>query len=144
VTDVNIAIFGGKKNFHVASAVRVLTLTVINYGELWLCFSAIYAANLSLLKNASQPQIQVSPWDALYFSGTTQLTIGYGDILPVDFGRAIALIQGWVSVMFALLILSKIIGIIPSLREGNPESLSLDPRVKKTDNVTEGAHTTSK
>jgi hypothetical protein len=144
VTDVNIAIFGGKKNFHVASAVRVLTLTVINYNELWLCFSAIYSANPSLLKIASQPQIQVSPWDALYFSGATQLTIGYGDILPVDFGRAIALIQGWVSIMFALLILSKIIGIIPSLREGNPESLSLDPRVKKIDNVTEGAHTKSK
>jgi len=144
LTNVDIAIFSAKRNFHIASAVRVLTLTVINYSELWLGFSAIYAANPTLLENASQPQIHISPWDALYFSGTTQLTIGYGDILPVGFGRAIALTQGWIGFMFALLILSKLIGIIPSLQEGDPESLSLDPRIKGTDNVAEGTHSSSK
>jgi potassium channel LctB len=139
LTNVDITIFSAKRNFHIASAIRVLTLTVINYGELWLCFSAIYAANPALLELSSQPLIRINPWGAIYFSGTTQLTIGYGDILPVGFGRAIALIQGWTGFMFALLILSKLIGIVPSLREGDLESLSLDPRIKRTDNAAKDA-----
>lgn len=114
-TNVDIAIFSSEKLPVIASAVRTLTLTLINYGELWLCFSGIYSANLGLLcftSTHAQPNI----WDAIYFSGTTQLTIGYGDIVPVASGRAVALVQGFLSYLFALMILGKLAGLVSPLR----------------------------
>jgi hypothetical protein len=114
-TNLDIAIFSSDRLPVVASAVRTLTLTLINYIELWLCFSGAYAANLGLLR-CTNPCSQLNIWDALYFSGTTQLTIGYGDIVPVALGRAVALAQGFFGYVFALLILSKLVGLVPSLR----------------------------
>ncbi|KAA3610794.1 MAG: GNAT family N-acetyltransferase [Planctomycetota bacterium] len=39
-------------------------------------------------------------WECAYFSLITQSTIGFGDVLPVGFGRIIASIQGLISVIF--------------------------------------------
>jgi hypothetical protein len=121
LSNTNIAIFRVAQNPTVASVLRILILTIVNNGELFLCFAGIYAANSHLLSSKSS-------WDALYFSGTTQLTVGYGDVLPKGWLRCVAVVQGWMGTMFALLILGRLVGIMPALREIGAGSPGEDSR----------------
>jgi len=120
--NTNIAIFRAAANPTVASMVRTLVLMIINNCELFLCFAGIYAAHSQLLSSKC-------PWDALYFSGTTQLTIGYGDVVPTRWLRGVAVIQGWLGMMFALLILGRLVGIMPALKEIGSDRLREDERL---------------
>ena len=124
ITNVNITIFRVVENHVVASVLRILVLTIINYAELFLCFAGIYAAHPYLLSSNC-------PWDAFYFSGTTQLTIGYGDILPTGWLRGVAVMQGWLGTMFALLILGRLVSIMPTLQEIKADGLREDGRFEK-------------
>ena len=124
LTNVNITIFCVAKNPVVASVLRILVLTIVNYAEIFLCFAGIYAAHSNLLSSKC-------PWDALYFSGITQLTIGYGDVLPTGWLRGIVVLQGWMGTMFVLLILGRLVSIMPALQEIKVDGLREDDRFEK-------------
>lgn len=108
----------GRVDNRVASANRTLILTFINFGELIACFGLVYASQLCWLKNAS------SYADALYFSGITQLTIGYGDIQPLGPWKLLTITQGAIGFLFAVVVIARVVTILPPMSErlGSPSS----------------------
>jgi Ion channel len=116
---VNVMLFDqlrGRLDNKVASKTRLVTLGFVNFLELLLLFGTLYASWLSKLSRAS------SPWDALYFSVMTQLTIGYGDMAPTGVLRAVAVAQSVAGLTFVALILARIIGSLPPIEEAIPPS----------------------
>ncbi len=112
---VNVALFDRvreRQDNKVASRARLTTLAIVNYLELIVCFATIYASGyLGELKGAS------TPWDALYFSVLTQLTVSFGDITPIGGLRVIAPIQALVGLLFLVLIFARVISALPPIRE---------------------------
>ncbi|MET3683100.1 potassium channel LctB [Alkalibacillus flavidus] len=47
-------------------------------------------------------------YHAIYFSGVTLMTIGYGDITPVGIGRAIALVEAFIGFLLPAAFLYKL------------------------------------
>ena len=90
---------------------RFLVLGFVNFLELIVCFSAIYAFDLTKLKGA------MDPWAALYFSVVTQLTIGYGDLKPLAELRAVAAIQGLSGLSFLALVFTRAITALKAIHE---------------------------
>jgi len=97
------------KGHRVASLVRVVTLSVWNFFELIICFGILYASPWACLTGAS------SRWDAFYFSAITQFTIGYGDIVPIGWTRAVVMVQTGIGFLFALFALSRMISLLPKV-----------------------------
>jgi len=97
---------------YISSIERNLILGLWNFIELFLCFSIVYAARMDLLKNSN------NLFDAFYFSVITQLTIGYGDLVPIGHLKFIAMIQGMVSLVYGLLILGRFVSLLPDIRCG--------------------------
>jgi len=93
----------------VATLARVMLLSVWNFFELILLFGIIYASPFGTLN------MPMTAWDGLYFSAITQFTIGYGDILPLGWTRAIVGAQTSVGFVFALFALSRMIAFLPPL-----------------------------
>jgi hypothetical protein len=110
---INITIFDplrtlGKQTYFLA-LVRTLVMSFINFIELAICFGTIYAHRLIELDKAQN-------WrSAYYFSFITQLTIGYGDVSPRGFTRAIAVSQGMVGFFFGLVVLGRFISFLPRI-----------------------------
>ena len=99
----NAALFDavrGRPDELVISHLRMITLAIVNFVELMLCFGVIYAADYGSLKGAGKPIT------AFYFSVITQLTIGYGDVYPTGWLRVVAAIQGCIGFAFVALILA--------------------------------------
>ena len=93
----------------VATPERMLVIAAVNFIELYLCFSAIYGMNVNLLTPVSGPD------SAFYFSAITQLTIGYGDIAPTGWLRAVAPAHGFLSFLFVALVFSRFIASMKPL-----------------------------
>jgi hypothetical protein len=94
---------------------RAILLILWNYFELILIFGFFYLSNHEALKG-------FSTWtDSYYFSTITQLTIGYGDLSPTGHIRFITAFQGFVGTMFIAFIISKIISLVPELKEIDKE-----------------------
>ena len=112
---VNISLFDrlrGREDERVASQARLTTLAIVNYLELIVCFATIYATGLlGDLKGAS------TPWDALYFSALTQLTVSFGDVMPAAAIRVAAPVQALCGLLFLVLVFARVISALPAIKE---------------------------
>lgn len=92
------------------SVTRNLILAAITYVELVLVFAVVYAtmpANIHGL---------VHTYDCFYFSLTTQITVGYGDLHPVGIARYVGTLQGMIGLFFSLLIMSRFVSLLPAVK----------------------------
>lgn len=111
---INVTLFDplrGRADNRVASRARLVVLGFVNFVELIVCFSTLYASRLQELSGAT------TKWDAMYFSVITQLTIGYGDIHPQGILRAVAALQGLSGLVFLALVFARTITALPALEE---------------------------
>lgn len=99
----------GKHYTH--SLTRTFILSIINYIEVGICFGIIYYCFNNLLTNYNSWE------DCFYFSYITQLTVGYGDILPTKFLKFVSLLQAFYGFVLGIVALSKLIGILPNIEE---------------------------
>ncbi len=109
---VNVAVFDrlkGRPDKKVASFVRLVVLSFVNFLELCVCFGLVYASNWHQLKGAGQPAT------GFYLSAITQLTIGFGDVYPTGYLRAFSAFQGIISLLFAALVFSRFVGTLPQI-----------------------------
>jgi hypothetical protein len=109
--NVNMLLFDvlrtGKSSNFVASGERSLINVIINFFEIIICFGLIYNFSIRLLTGANG-------WtDGVYFSIITQSTLGYGDIAPCFWLKWIACTQVIIGYLFAALIISRFISILP-------------------------------
>ena len=85
-----------------------------------------------LVMHAVQDQIEPKPerfLDALYFAGTSLLTIGYGDIVPVGLmARAAALLAGISGLAIVALVISLTLNLYASFARREVHVLTLDSR----------------
>jgi hypothetical protein len=90
------------KEEYVLSLQRSLLLAGINYIELIGWFTAIYATFEVVCKAHNLG-------DYLYFSAVTQLTIGYGDLLPICVARILAPLQAMLGTMLLVLGVARLV-----------------------------------
>lgn len=110
IVSINMNLFDvirvGSKKHYVSGILRTIILSMINYFEIFMLYSVIYNSNISLLIGANGYH------DTVYFSFITQLTIGYGDILPKGIIKLVSMTQGVFGFLFGILVLSRFISII--------------------------------
>jgi hypothetical protein len=105
---------------NVKRVARTLALAIINYVELALCFGIIYGFNYgSLSDTAAQATQPTQPIVGFYFSIITQLTIGYGDISPTGWLRAVAAVQGLLGAFFIILVFARLVTSLPPVSKGD-------------------------
>jgi hypothetical protein len=98
------------KVHYISGITRTIVISIWNYLELLFCFAIVYSARIAELHNARD-------WtDAYYFSAITQLTIGYGDLVPNGMLRIIAPIQGFVGFLFAIFVFARFITMLPGAK----------------------------
>lgn len=114
----NISLFDRLKinwrYYYIENTVRTILLSLINYLELIVCFGFIYCV---LGRDGRWLTFKESIFDGYYFSGVTQLTIGYGDITPMGPVKYLALFQGFIGFLFTILILGRFISLLPEITE---------------------------
>jgi len=93
----------------IVSAPRMVFLAFVNFAELAACFGTIYALDLSRLHGADGVVA------AYYFSLITQLTIGFGDIVPTGYLRLVVVMHGAVAVAFFTLVFARLMTALPEL-----------------------------
>jgi potassium channel LctB len=102
-----------------ASVSRLIVIAIINYVELIFSFALIYA---SICRAHGGTVSDASTWlDFTYFSGITQLTIGYGDYAPTGFCRAISILQGMLGLALAVFIFARFSSLIPDQTKRNTD-----------------------
>lgn len=94
--------FDAKNSKHLIAAAVLLTLV---FAVIYSCMSTLAPIH-SFQENGTPGQI--SFMDALYFSVTTETTLGYGDISPLGWARAVACTQVILGLVIAGLAISKI------------------------------------
>jgi potassium channel LctB len=114
----NISLFDRLKinwrYYYIENTVRTILLSLVNYLEFILCFGFIYCV---AGRGGGLLLFPESPFDGYYFSGATQLTIGYGDISPHGWIKYLALFQGFLGFLYAILILGRFIALLPESTE---------------------------
>jgi hypothetical protein len=98
------------RQIFVASLARTAILSVWNFFESIFCFSIIYSANHQLLKHGYG---KIDAFDPIYFSTVTQLTIGYGDVMPMSWLRGVAVLQGACGFLLGVFAVSRVISFLP-------------------------------
>ncbi|HTR77580.1 MAG TPA: potassium channel family protein [Gemmatimonadaceae bacterium] len=101
--------FAASAGNKVASVPRMVVLAFINFVELAACFGLLFTVNLEKLNGAKGPA------DAFYYSVITQLTIGYGDVHPIGYMRAIAAIHGFIAIGFVALVFARLMSALPKI-----------------------------
>lgn len=100
----------GRKRYYMASVVRSVINSAINYFEIVLCFGVFYYFGWQ------QPGFKNDWTNAYYFSAVTQLTVGFGQTMPLGWLKLVALFQFIIGYAFTVLIISRFIGLLPSSR----------------------------
>jgi hypothetical protein len=94
----------------VASLERMVVLAIVNYVELILCFSVIYATSPNLIASYKD-------WfDPIHLSAATQLTFGYGDVHPTSWLRPVTIIQALFALLLLVLSLGRFVTGLPPER----------------------------
>jgi hypothetical protein len=93
----------------IVSAPRMVFLAFVNFAELAACFGTVYALDLAKLHGADGVVA------AYYFSLITQLTIGFGDIVPTGYLRLVVVLHGAVAVAFFTLVFARLMTALPEL-----------------------------
>jgi hypothetical protein len=88
---------------------RSLVLLLGNFFELVLWFGIAYLP-LRFVQGSG------SFWSRFYFSAVTQLTIGYGDLTPLGWGKAVAVVQGILGWTVTVVVIARFVGSLPSIR----------------------------
>jgi hypothetical protein len=112
--NINLSLFDvlrtGKDYHFMASVVRSIINVIINYFELILCFGILYSFNGKYLD-------KLDGWsDAFYFSAVTQITIGFGEIMPKGALRWLTVTQFSLGYFFTALIIGRFISLLPQGR----------------------------
>jgi potassium channel LctB len=129
---VNVGVFDHLQSDapqEVESVVRSLVLLVWNFAELMAWFGLVYLPLAFLQENKGF-------WSTLYFSGITQLTIGYGDLTPIGTAKAVAVLQGSLSWVVSVIIIGRFVGALPSIREPKRKRAAKQP--PEVDGVRDG------
>jgi len=122
---INTTLFDGmseRTDLRVASLERAFVLATVNYVELAICFGLIYAMNADQLRDGSDIS---APITGFYFSLVTQLTIGYGDVRPVEWLRLVAVVQGIAGVAMIVLVIGRLMASLApmnGIRSSNSSS----------------------
>ncbi len=117
---INIAVFDGlrlpREQHGIANPERMVIGLAANFIEVINCFGLIYLCS-NRLKN-------VTGWfDPYYFSGATQTTVGYGDIVPEGWIRMLVVVQALFGVFFGILLLARFLSVLPAMRNLNEPGL---------------------
>ena len=91
----------------VASHERMVVLGFLNYFELLICFACIYALGRDHVRLSEQERprlVRPTVPDAI-----TQFTIGYGDLSPTSWLRAVACVQGLLSLILLVLLIGRFV-----------------------------------
>lgn len=96
--------------YYVENTVRTILLSLVNYLEFIVCFGFFYCV---AGRGGRLLHFKDSAFDGYYFSGATQLTIGYGDIVPSGWIKYLSLFQGFLGFLYAILILGRFIALLP-------------------------------
>jgi hypothetical protein len=102
--------YSGRPDDQVASTARMIVLAMVNFLELGASFGLIYSVFLEHLCGAH------NTGDAFYFSAITQLTIGFGDIHPEGFLKAVVAGHGFAGVVFVLLVVARFVNALPQIK----------------------------
>jgi hypothetical protein len=94
---------------HMRVSLRTVAGALCVYLLIGFFFAGIYAA----MSGFGWESLSVTPlhyWDALYFSYVTQLTIGYGDIVPVgQVAKMIAVLEGFTGQIYIVTVIAMLI-----------------------------------
>ena len=112
--NINTAVFDQlhhRPDNRVASTPRLVAIALLTYTELILCFGIVYTGNLDHVLGATAPS------DAFYFSAVSQLTVGYGDLLPSSFVRPITVVQALAGFGIGIVAIARMVGSLPPLKD---------------------------
>jgi hypothetical protein len=109
--NINLSLFDvlrtGREYHYMASVVRSIINVILNYFEIILCFGILYRFNEQHLDKARG-------WtDAFYFSVVSQVTIGFGEIMPGSSLRWLTALQFILGYFFTALIIGRFISLLP-------------------------------
>lgn len=125
-------VFGGypgklrpRLRYDVVSWRRSIFMALLLYFEVLVWFAFLYRANCRIF--GAHAPVMDRPIYALYFSAVTLLTIGYGDFAPkTQLGFIMVITEGCVGLAMTVLILSRIIGYLPTPDTIDPDELAED------------------
>jgi len=102
-----------------AIPIMVAGLIALWIGLLLVAFGVIYAAWIDAPGAFKLPDPLIAPgwWDALYFSGVTITTTGYGDFIPIDpLLRLASILEGISGMAILSFSVAYVLGVYPSLQ----------------------------
>ncbi len=86
----------------------VLLGTTIGFGVLYYALS--FQETVVVQSLADSPPLEHSFGNLLYFSGVTMLSVGYGDMVPVNTARFFSLIQASIGILLPTAYFMKALG----------------------------------
>lgn len=109
---------GVRPDYVPTTATRVLTLVALNYFELLLAFAGFYVVGS---KQLVQSTTSLTWLDgrcgtlerALHMSFMTQLTIGFGDLVPNSWLRLVVWLQGCLGLLMIAIIVTRYMSLVP-------------------------------